>query len=59
MEQDSIQNEYPLYCLSDAGRSKPISVEVVVDGKPLTMHGVGYRSCCIAGIGEYISGVLA
>ena len=38
MEQDSIQNEYPLYCLSDAGRSKPINVEVVVDGKPLTME---------------------
>ena len=38
VEQDSIQNEYPLYCLSDAGRSKPINVEVVVDGKPLTME---------------------
>ena len=38
MEQDSIQNEYSLYCLSDAGRSKPINVEVVVDGKPLTME---------------------
>ena len=38
MEQDSIQNEYPLYCLSDAGRSKLINVEVVVDGKPLMME---------------------
>ena len=38
MEQDSIQNEYPLYCLSEAERSKPINVEVVVDGKPLTME---------------------
>ena len=38
VEQDSIQNEYPLYCLSDAERSKPINVEVVVDGKPLTME---------------------
>ena len=38
VEQDSIQNEYPLYCLSDAGRSKPINVEVVVDGKPLMME---------------------
>ena len=37
VEQDSIQIEYPLYCLSDAGCSKPINVEVAVDGKPLTM----------------------
>ena len=36
--QDSIQNEYPLYCLSDAGCSKPIKVEVVVDGNLLTME---------------------
>ena len=35
---DSIQNEYPLYCLSDAGHSKPIKEEVVVDGKPFTME---------------------
>ena len=33
MEQDSIQNQYPLYCLLDAGCSKPIKVEVIVDGK--------------------------
>ena len=38
VEQDSIQYEYPLYCLSDAGRCKPIKVEVVVDGNPLTME---------------------
>ena len=38
VEQDSFQNEYPLYCLSDAGRSKPITVEVVVDGNPFTME---------------------
>ena len=38
VEQDSIQNEYPLYCLSDVGHSKPIKVEVVVDRNPLTME---------------------
>ena len=38
VEQDSIQYEYPLYCLSDAGHCKPIKVEVVVDGNPLTME---------------------
>ena len=38
VEQDSIQYEYPLYCLSDAGCCKPIKVEVVVDGNPLTME---------------------
>ena len=38
VEQNSIQYEYPLYCLSDAGRFKPIKVEVVVDGNPITME---------------------
>ena len=38
VEQDSIQYKYPLYCLSSAGRSKPIKVEVVVDGNPLIME---------------------
>ena len=59
VEQDSIQNEYPLYCLSDAGRSKPIHVEVVVDGKPLMMELDTGSSCCITGIREYVPGVLA
>ena len=36
VEQDSIENEYPLYCLADAGHSKLINVKVVVDRKPLT-----------------------
>ena len=38
VEQDSIQNEYPLCCLSDAVHSKLINVDVVVDGKSLMME---------------------
>ena len=38
MEQDSTHYEYPQYCLSDAGCSKPVKVELFLDGKPLTME---------------------
>ena len=40
-----------------AGCSKPVKVEVVLDGKPLTMEL--HRSSGITGIGEYVPGILS